>query len=108
MKLFRREARRLRRRFLKKIAHREFDYHGFDNWVDWEFYKCGLPLAPAFVAMFVEGPTATTTFLFVLGGALTVIWFGFVFVNLLLVYSRYGDKRYMIVTRKHLSREYRR
>ena len=104
MRLLRNEARRLRRKFLKKFARRTFDSHTFERWMDWQFAKSAIPLLPWFVFSYVEGQTATATTLLIVGAGLALSWFTFVFWNLLAVAARFQDKRYMLFTRKRLSR----
>lgn len=107
MRFLRNEAKRLRRKYLKKARHRGFNYHAYDRWLDWEYAKTAIPLVPAAVVSYVDGPTTTATFLFWLGVTLSLFWFGFVTWTWVSVASRLGNKQYMLVTRKHLSKEYR-
>ena len=107
MRLLRKEATRLRRKYLKKVAHRDFNYRAYDRWLDWEFAKTAIPLAPAAIVSYAEGPTTTATVLLCIGALLSVFWFAFVMWTWISVASRLGDKEYMLVTRKLLSKEYR-
>ena len=106
MNLLRNEARRLRRKYLKKVRHRDFNYHAYDRWLDWEYAKTFIPLTPWFVTSYVTGRTDTATVLFWAGASLSVFWFCFLTGVWVSVAVRLADKRYMLVTRKHLSKEY--
>jgi hypothetical protein len=107
MTLLRKEAIRLRRKYLKKAAHRGFNYYSYDRWLDWEFAKTAIPLAPATIVSYADGLTTTATVLLCVGAPLSVLWFGFVMWTWISVASRLSDKQYRLVTRKHLSKEYR-
>ncbi len=102
MQLLRREAKQLRRKYLKKAAHRNFDYHSFDRWIDWEYAKSAIPLVPWIIVSYSEGQTAAATTLLIAGVPFTIFWFGFVSWNTLAVAARLQDKRYMLITRKYL------
>jgi hypothetical protein len=99
-----RERRRLRRKFIKKLATR--DYHTVDRWMDFEFVKAGVPVwLVIFISAVEDLPAAN---LWMLGAlAISIPWWIFITVILLQVYGRWGDKVYMTVTRRMLSKEYR-
>jgi len=54
----------------------------------------------------VEGRSLTSDWLLGIGVLFTVPWGVWVFVEIMTVYARFGDKQYMLVTRKQLSKEY--
>ncbi len=107
MRLLERERERLRAKYLEKTAHRTYDLHAYNRWLDWEIGKSIVPLIPFFVALYL-GESRSVLWLFgVVGGSLSAFWFFFVTWQWLAVASRAGDKRYNLVTRKYLSKEYR-
>ena len=101
----RRERQRLRRKFIKKLATR--DYHTVDRWMDFEFVKAGVPVWLAMFITAIDDLPAANPWMF---GALAISipWWIFIAVTLLQVYGRWGDKVYMTVTRRMLSKEYRK
>lgn len=100
-----RERRRLRRKFIKKIAKRS--YHTFDRWLDFEYMKAGTPV---WVAMFISAVDDLAPANPWMLGALVISipWWTFITVVILQVYGRWGDKVYISKTRRMLSTEYRR
>ena len=108
MKIVRKEAKRLRREFLKRAAHRRAPWATLFPWRDREYLKSLSPLAPWFVATSIGAGAQIQSLLLVLGVGCAVLWFGFVFWNLLLVEGRLRDKEYILVGRHLLSKEYRR
>ncbi|RHW18156.1 hypothetical protein D1610_06635 [Sphingomonas gilva] len=108
MKLLEKERRRLRRKYLKKVAHRGFNYHAYDKWLDWEFARTGIPLLPGAIVSYADGLTTAATILLAAGAPFSLFWFGFVMWTWLSVAARLSDKQYMLVTRKLLSKEYSR
>lgn len=107
MRWLRKERRRLRRKYLQKVAHRTYSHSSYDRWLDWEFAKSLIPLIPFYVALATDGMTRTTGLFLAVGSPLALFWFFFVFITWLQVLSRHGDKTYMLVTRKKLAKEYR-
>jgi hypothetical protein len=75
--------------------------------MDREFIKCLTPVMPGLALRLINGRSLVSDILFGVGLALTLAWVAYVAWNLLLVYSRWGDKRYSLVLRKQLSKEYR-
>ena len=106
MKLLRNEATRLRRKYLKKVRHRTFDYHAYDRWLDWEYAKTAIPLAPWAIESYAFGYSNFASILFWFGIVISVLWFGFITWVWLSVATRLADKRYKLVTRKYLAKEY--
>jgi hypothetical protein len=104
LELVRRERRRLRRKFIKKLATR--CYRTVDHWLDGEYLVAGTPV---WIAIFICMVDEQAPALFLIGGALliSVPWWIFITVIILQVYARWGDKYYWHVTRQKLSREYR-
>jgi hypothetical protein len=95
----------LRRKFIKKLATR--DYYTVDRWMDVEFIKAGVPVwLVIFISAVEDLPGANLWMLAAL--AISIPWWTFITVILLQVYGRWGDKVYMTVTRRMLSKEYRR
>ena len=104
MDLLRKERRRLRRKFIRKFAGR--NYGGIDRWIAFEYLKAGMPV---WLALLVQGAGGWSAawIPMIAALAISVPWWIFITLVILQVYSRYGDKVYMSVTRKQLSREYR-
>ncbi len=100
-----REQRRLRRKFIKKLATR--DYHTVDRWLDTEYLKAGIP-AWIGIFLFMVHRSPDSHWLLVGGLSISGPWWTFITVIILQVYGRWGDKVYMRITRRKLSREYRR
>jgi hypothetical protein len=107
VKIVERERRRLRRKYLKLTAHRRFSAYRLDHWLDREHAKTALPLMPAILASAMMENRTLIISLWVAGLAVATPWFLFVSWQVLAVAARMGDKRYKLVTRKHLAREYR-
>jgi hypothetical protein len=106
VEMLRRKRRRLRRKYLKLSRHRR-DPGRFHDWLDRETYRSLLPLIPAGLVWAVWGPSTFATLLVVVAIVIGVGWFLFVYWQILVIASRKRDKQYRLVTRKHLSREYR-
>jgi hypothetical protein len=100
----RNERRRLRRKFIKKLATRS--HHSVDRWVDFEYLKAGIPVWVVALLSSADGFPTTTAMVGAL--AISIPWWIFITVILLQVYGRWGDKVYMSITRRILSKEYRR
>jgi hypothetical protein len=99
------ERQRLRRKFIKKVSTRS--YHTVDRWLDFEFIKAGSPLWMAmFISVVMDLPPANPWIFTAL--AVSVPWWLFIAATLLQVYGRWGDRIYMSITRRKLSKEYRR
>ena len=69
--------------------------------------KAAVPLVPGVAVRFAEGWTPLAVALLAVGAPFALFWFGFVVRHLAAVAFRLQDKRYMHVTRKLLSKEYR-
>ena len=106
MELLDRKRRRLRRKYLRLSRHRRNAVR-LDDWIDRETYWSLSPLVPWVVVMALWGPSTAATVLLIAGGTVAVPWFLFVNWQILVVAARKRDKAYRLVTRKHLSREYR-
>jgi hypothetical protein len=105
LELLRRERRRLRRKYIKKIAAR--DYYILDRWLDAEYLVAGIPVwVAAFLCMVDDRAPAAALFISAL--LISVPWWAFITVIIIQVYARWGDKYYTAVTRRKLSKEYRR
>jgi len=102
------ERRRLRRIYLKKAAHRTGGHYSVDRWLDWEFARTGIPAVTATIIATSTDRTLATDLIFATGLVLSVLWFGFVIATWVAVAARLSDKQYMLITRKQLSKEYRR
>jgi hypothetical protein len=98
-----RQRRRLGRAAASELSRRN------ELGADWrlEASKGLLALVPGALLGIFNAPRPLVVGFLVVGALVYAFWFGFVGWHWLRVASRHGDKMYNLVTRKHLSKEYR-
>ena len=99
----RRQRKRIRRGSALQFSRRSEDTFFTRR----EFAKGALALVPAAVLGIAGASGPVIVLAIALGFAGLVLWAGFLFYHALTAQSRHGDRVYRLITRKHLSKEYR-